>query len=133
MLSADSIGSILTTLHDAFRRRDMTTISRYFADDIRLVRPEGELVGKQARIDDEHTLFDNFSNGEIEVTTTLVNEDQAIELCIMHGVATAPPQAVGRRVALRYVVHYRFVDDKIVFQEVVFDRVALLKQLGLAE
>ncbi|MFA6117592.1 MAG: nuclear transport factor 2 family protein [Sphingomonas sp.] len=125
------IPTILTTLHAAFKRRDMDTIARYFDEDVRFVTPDGEMLGKQARIDDEQRLFDTFDDSEVEVTAAIINGDEAAEFCVLHAVSKVGP-APGRKIAMRYVVHYRFAGELITFQEVCFDRLALHQQLGLA-
>lgn len=120
----------LTTLHAAFKRRDMDTIARFFADDVVFVTPDGEMRGKAARLADEQRIFEMFDSAEVEVTDVLVDGDEAAEFCILHGVARI---GAGRRIALRYVVRYRFNGGLIASQEICFDREALRQQLGLAE
>jgi predicted ester cyclase len=131
--SPEDIRSILNILHNAFDHRDLNMIARYFSDDVRFVRPEGEVLGRQAKIADEQSLFENFADSRVEVTTAVVDGDEAVEICTLHGVATSPLAAAGRKVALRYVVHYRFDCGLIVFQQVMFDRLDLMRQLGLAQ
>lgn len=127
------IPTILTTLHAAFKTRDMETIGRYFDENVRFVTPDGEMTGRQARVDDEQRIFDTFDDSEVEVTTAVVDGNEAVEVCILHGIANAGTgPAAGRKIAMRYVVHYRFKDELIVFQEVCFDRLALAQQMGLA-
>ena len=125
------IAPILTLLHEAFARRDMDTIGRYFDEDIRFVNPDGEMLGKAARMADEERIFYIIDDGTIEVTSTVIEGNQAVELSILHGIAKIGANS-GSPVALRYVVHYQFDGDQIVFQEVCFDRVALATQLGLS-
>lgn len=125
------IAPILTTLHEAFSRRDMDTIGRYFDENIRFVNHDGEMLGKAARLADEERIFEIIDEGTIEVTSTVIQGNQAVELSILHGIAKVGANS-GRRVALRYVVHYQFEGDQIVFQEICFDRVALAMQLGLS-
>lgn len=131
MTTHTDIPAILTALHDAFLRRDMETIAHYFDEDVRFVTPDGELLGKTARIADEQRIFDMFDDSSVEVTSAVVDGDQAVELSILHGTAKVGPQP-GVRIALRYVCYYRFQDARIVFQEVVFDRSALKEKLGMA-
>lgn len=126
-----SIPAILTTLHDAFHRHDMETIARYFDENVRFVNPDGEMTGRAARMADEERIYTMIDQGRIEVTTTLVQGNEAVEFSILHGIAKIGAEP-GKPVALRYVVHYRFEGELIVFQEVCFDRAALAGQLGLA-
>ena len=122
--------AILSTLHAAFGRRDMDTIAAYFADDVRFVTPDGELLGKAARIADEQRIFDTFDDTRVEVTSVVVDGDEAIEFCILHGVFKGAPSV---RIHMRYVVHYQFAASVIASQEVCFDRETLRQQLGLPE
>jgi len=118
------IATILEVLHDAFRRRDLDTIGRYFAEDVRLLTPDGAARGRAAKLVDEQKVFESFDDAEVEVVELLIDGDAAAEFCLLHGTLRGG-QGAGRRIALRYAVRYRFEADLIVTQEICFDRAAL--------
>lgn len=122
------IKALLPTLHDAFKRQDMDKIAYHFDDDVHFISPDGEMFGKQARIADEQRVLDMFDEPEIEITSVVADGNEAIEMCVLHGLVKEGP-AAGGRVSMRYVVHYRFKGEFITFQEVCFDRVGLQQQL----
>ncbi|MBS0363143.1 MAG: nuclear transport factor 2 family protein [Proteobacteria bacterium] len=126
------IAAILEVLHDAFRRRDLDTIGRYFAEDVRLLTPDGAAWGRAAKLVDEQKVFESFDDAKVEVIELLIDGDAAAEFCLLQG-ALRGGQAAGRRIALRYVVRYRFEADLIVAQEICFDRAALGALLAQAE
>lgn len=125
------IAMILANSHQAFARKDMDAIVGCFDKDIRFVSPDGELHGRSARIVEEQRIFELLDNSHIEVTASVVDGDEAVEMCRMCGKIKAGLNA-GTDVAFRYVVHYRFSGELITFQEVVFDRAAVAEKLGLA-
>ncbi|WP_197412522.1 nuclear transport factor 2 family protein [Novosphingobium sp. Fuku2-ISO-50] len=125
------IPTILNTLHDAFHGRDMDTIGRYFDEHAQIVTPDGVMQGRAAKISDELRVFEMFDDCSIEVTSTVVQGNEAVEFSHLRGVAKIGPLS-GSKVEMRYVVLYRFSGDKITFQEICFDRLALATQLGMA-
>lgn len=123
------IAAILDVLHAAFRRRDLETIGRYFAEDVQLLTPDGPMRGRAAKLADEQNVFESFDDAEVEVIDLLIDGEAAAEFCHLHGTVRAGP-AAGRRIALRYVVRYRFEGASIVAQEICFDREGLRRQLS---
>jgi ketosteroid isomerase-like protein len=126
------ISAVLDTLHDAFRRRDLETMGRHFADDVRLRTPDGAACGRAAKLTDEQRVFDAFGDAEVEVLELLIDGEAAAEFCLLRGTVQAG-RAGARRIELGYVVRYRFAAGLIVAQEIYFDRAALAAQLPAAQ
>ena len=133
------IPNALAAMHAALKRRDMDAIFVDFADNVRYVSPDGTLDGIAARRAVEQMLLDAFTDIEVKVSETVIQNDKAVEFLNMRGIdsgplalpaGTIPP--TGKNIDLRFTSFYRFEDGKVVFQEIIYDSMNLLRQLGLA-
>lgn len=130
---------IVNAMHRAFRARDLDAIAAYWADDIRYVAPDVDVVGRDARIRDEQAWLGAFTDNDVEVHALVEQGDEVMEFCTLGGVHTgALPlpdgnvlPATNRRIAGAFASHYRIKDGKVVYQQIIYDKFGLLRQLGL--
>lgn len=132
-----SPAEIVEAMHAAFRARDLDTIATFWADDIHFVAPGVDSVGKEARIRDEQVWLGAFSENSVDVEWVLANGDEVVEFCVLGGVHTGdlvqpdgnvlPP--TNRRITGQFASLYRVSEGKVVYQKIIYDRLALIEQL----
>lgn len=128
---------VVDAMHAAFRRSDLEGISRHWSDDVHYQAPGVELQGKPARIEAEKVWLGAFSENEVRTTKRFIEGDEIVDFAIMEGLHSgglALPggqimPATNQRVSGPYVARYRVVEGKVVHQQVVYDRLALVEQL----
>ena len=79
------IPNALAAMHAALKRRDMDAIFVDFADNVRYVSPDGTLDGIAARRAVEQMLLDAFTDIEVKVSETVIQNDKAVEFLNMRG------------------------------------------------
>ena len=129
---------IVDAMHAAFRARDLDAIARHWSDDVHYLAPGVELHGKAARLEAEKVWLNAFTENEVRTVQRFVDGDSIVDFAIMSGVQTGAMAlpgggelpATGHRISGSYVARYRIDDGKVAFQEVVYDRLALMQQLG---
>lgn len=134
-----SPGDVVDAMHTAFRRGDLNAISAHWHDDIVYEAPGVSLAGKAARTVAETVWLDAFSQNDVETHARYVNGEEVVDFCTMRGVhsgplalpggATLPPS--GLKLEGPYAARYRIRDGKVLFQQVFYDRLALLQNLGV--
>lgn len=128
---------VVDAMHAAFRLSDLDGIARYWAEDVSYQAPGVELSGKVARVAAETVWLNAFSNNEVETTRRFVDGEEIVDFAIMSGVHSGPLalpggqtlEPTGVRMSGPYVARYRIVDGRVAYQEVIYDRLALIEQL----
>lgn len=139
-MTAKTPAQVVDAMHAAFRNADLETIAAHWHDDVEYEAPGVSLRGKPARIEAEKIWLSAFSQNEVRTTSRFVNGEEIVDFAEMRGQHTGPLMlpggasipATGKHVAGPYVARYRVRDGKVVSQHVVYDRLALLQNLGLA-
>ncbi len=125
---------------DAFNRHDIDGFTALMARDVRVTAPGAdELRGKTAAREFYKSWIDAFPDAHVEIDAVHVLEDVAIEeghFTGTHRATLRTPSgdlpATGRSVRVEYMQVRRFRGDEIASFHLVFDRVEMLEQLGLA-
>jgi ketosteroid isomerase-like protein len=125
---------------DTFNAHDIEGFAEVLADDVVFRAPGGiQGEGKEACAGFFGGWFAAFSDAHVDVHTLHVLDDVAVEEGTFTGThdgtlhtpaGDIPP--TGRPVAVDYVQVLRFRDGKHVSFNLMFDRLAMLEQLGLA-
>jgi len=124
----------------AFNAHDLDGFAEVLADDVVFEAPGGmHGEGKAACAAFFGSWFTAFSDARVEVQAVHIVDDVAIEegtfMGTQNGVLHGPMgdiPATGRSVAVTYVQVLRFRDGKHVSFNLMFDRLTMLEQLGLA-
>jgi ketosteroid isomerase-like protein len=135
-----SPAQVVDAMHAAFRKGDLDGIAAHWHDDVEYQAPGVALRGKPARIEAEKVWLGAFSQNDVATTARFVNGEEIVDFAEMRGVHSGPLMlpggasipATGKPLAGPYVARYRIRDGKVVSQHVVYDRLALLQNLGLA-
>ena len=129
---------------DAIQRADIESFADLFAENATMHHPlaPGPLEGRAAIRESEQTIFDAFSDIEIETITMLSGDRVAVVEVVLRATNTGPMEmgpgqflpATNRRVALPAAWFFEFNEDGLVLTERdYFDTAALMSQLGLEE
>lgn len=130
---------VVEAMHEAFRHGDLEGIAKHWHDDVDYRAPGIALTGKPARIVAEQMWLRAFSENDVSTHARLVDGDEITDFCTMSGVHTGPlllPDGTaippsGTRISGTYAARYRIVAGKVVEQEVIYDRLALLQSIGV--
>jgi ketosteroid isomerase-like protein len=125
---------------DTFNAHDIGGFADVLADDVAFVAPGGAGGhGKDACVHFFSGWFEAFPDAHVEVRGLSILDDVAVEEGIFTGThagvlrsptGTLPP--TGRSVAVDYIQVLRFRDGEHVSFNLMFDRLQMLEQLGLA-
>ena len=121
---------------ETFNAHDIDGFAGVLADDVAFAAPGGVRgVGKQACAEFYAGWFTAFPDAHVDVGDLHVLDDVAVEVGVFTGthegpLGAAPP--TGRRVSVDYIQVLRIRDGKHVSFALMFDRLAMLEQLGLA-
>jgi hypothetical protein len=129
---------VVDAMHAAFRKGDLDGISRHWSDEVHYEAPGVELHGKAARIEAEKVWLGAFSENDVHTHTRFVDGDEVVDFAVMSGLHSGPLPlpggatlpATARRVSGPYVSRYRVVEGRVIYQHVVYDRLALVEQLS---
>lgn len=125
---------------DAFNQHDIEGLAATMADDVRVrASGAGEIEGKQATKAFYKSWIDAFPDARVEMTGVTITDDLACEEGVftgthrgtLHGPGGDIP-ATGRSVRVEYVQIARYRGDKASSFHLLFDRLEMLDQLGLA-
>ncbi|MFO6448020.1 ester cyclase [Erythrobacter sp. NE805] len=134
-----SPAAVVDAMHEAFRHGDLDAIAMHWHDDVVYEAPGVSMTGKPARIMAEQVWLGAFSENDVRTHARLVDGEAIIDFCTMSGVHTGPlmlPDGTaippsGARISGTYAARYRIVAGKVVEQEVIYDRLALLQNIGV--
>jgi steroid delta-isomerase-like uncharacterized protein len=139
-MAASKVQEMFQKGTDAFNRHDIEGMAETLADDVQMrASGMGALLGKEAVKAFYKGYLDAFPDGRVQITGVHVTDDTAFEEGVFTGTHRATLRgpagdipATGRSVRIEYiqVVHYRA--DKASSFNLVFDRLEMLEQLGLA-
>lgn len=132
--------AVVDAMHAAFRAGDLAAIAAHWHEDVVYEAPGVSLTGKPARIAAEQVWLGAFSDNDVTTHTRFVQGEEIVDFCTMIGVHTGPlalPDGTaipptGARLAGPYASRYRIREGKVVFQEVIYDRLALIQSLSAA-
>jgi ketosteroid isomerase-like protein len=124
---------------DTFNAHDMDGFAAVLADDVVFAAPGGiEGAGKEACAAFFGGWIEAFPDAHVELTGVHIVDDVAVEEGAFtgthHGVLRTPDGEIpptGRPVRVDYIQLLRFRDGKHVSFHLMFDRLAMLEQLGL--
>jgi len=123
--------AVFATAADAFNAHDLERLSALLDEDVVLRAPGGlGGEGKAACVDFYRRWFAEFPDGRVEVHSSHVVDDVAVEEGTFTGTHTGVAPN-GRHVALDYVQVLRFRDGKHASVNLMFDRLVMVEQLGL--
>jgi ketosteroid isomerase-like protein len=124
---------------DTFNAHDMDGFAAVLADDVAFAAPGGiEGQGKEACAAFFGGWIEAFPDARVELTGVHIVDDVAVEEGAFtgthHGVLRTPDGEIpptGHPVRVDYIQVLRFRDGKHVSFHLMFDRLAMLEQLGL--
>ena len=124
---------------DTFNAHDVNGFAEVLADDVVFEAPGGMRgEGKQACAEFFGSWFSAFPDAHVDVHTVHVIDDVAVEEGTFTGThdgvlhtPTGDVPPTGRTVAVGYIQVLRFREGKHVSFHLMFDRLAMLEQLGL--
>jgi hypothetical protein len=124
---------------EAFNAHDLDAFAETFADDVVQTAPGGmRFEGKAASMEFFAVWGDAFPDCHVELTRTIYTDDAVVEHGIFSGTHTGvfhtpegdiPP--TGRSVRAEYVQLLSYRDGLFTAGDLIYDRLALLEQLGL--
>lgn len=134
-----SPAAVVDAMHEAFRHGDLDGIAMHWHEDVDYRAPGVALTGKPARILAEQVWLGAFSENDVRTHARFVDGEAITDFCTMSGVHTGPlllPDGTaippsGARISGTYSARYRIVAGKVVEQEVIYDRLALLQSIGV--
>jgi predicted ester cyclase len=139
-MTASRVHAVSRKGTDAFNRHDADGFAETMTDDVRTRAPGvGELVGKPAVKAFYKSWLDAFPDARVEVMGLHVLDDLAVEEGVFTGThrgllhspaGDLPP--TGRKVRVEYMQVARFRGDEVAAFHLVFDRLEMLEQLGVA-
>lgn len=129
---------VVDAMHAAFRQSDLAAISAYWDERVVYEAPGVVLEGKAARTIAETVWLNAFSENDVQTHARFVDGDEIVDFCTLSGLHTGPLAlpgggelpATGARLSGPYAARYRIRGGKVVFQQVIYDRLALLQSLG---
>jgi steroid delta-isomerase-like uncharacterized protein len=124
---------------DTFNAHDINGFAEVLADDVVFEAPGGMRgEGKQACAEFFGSWFSAFPDAHVDVHTVHIIDDVAVEEGTFTGThdgvlhtPTGDLPPTGRSVAVGYIQVLRFREGKHVSFHLMFDRLAMLEQLGL--
>ena len=124
---------------DTFNAHDINGFAEVLADDVVFEAPGGMRgEGKQACAEFFGSWFAAFPDAHVDVHTVHVIDDVAVEEGTFTGThdgvlhtPTGDVPPTGRTVAVGYIQVLRFREGKHISFHLMFDRLAMLEQLGL--
>jgi steroid delta-isomerase-like uncharacterized protein len=124
---------------DTFNAHDMDGFAAVLADDVVFAAPRGiEGAGKEACAAFFGGWIEAFPDAHVDLTGVHIVDDVAVEEGAFtgthHGVLRTPDGEIpptGHPVRVDYIQVLRFRDGKHVSFHLMFDRLAMLEQLGL--
>lgn len=133
-----SPAAVVDAMHEAFRHGDLDAIAAHWHDDVVYGAPGVSTIGKPARIMAEQVWLGAFSENDVQTHARLVDGEEIIDFCTMSGVHTGPlvlPDGTaippsGARISGTYASRYRISNGRVMVQEVIYDRLALLQNIG---
>jgi hypothetical protein len=131
---------IVDDMLSAFRAGKLRAISHHWATDIVYEAPGISTQGKAARIAAEQVWLTAFSDNCLDVVARYQVTDEVIDFCTMSGCHSGPIlfpgggslPATNKQISGTFVSRYRIRNGKVIFQQVIYDRLALMKSLGAA-
>ncbi len=139
-MAASKIREMFEKGTDAFNRHDIEAMGELFADDVRTRAPGvGEIRGKQAVKTFYRSWVEAFPDARVEIKGVTCTDVMAIEEGVFTGTqrntlhgpgGDIPP--TGRNVRGEYIQVARYRGDKVSAFNLLFDRLDMLEQLGLA-
>jgi steroid delta-isomerase-like uncharacterized protein len=124
---------------EAFNAHDLEAFGELMADDVILAAPGGlRFEGKAAALQFYGVWFEAFPDCRVDINRVIIDDDVAVEEGTFSGTHTGvfhspegdiPP--TGRPVKARYLNVLTFRDGKFISEDLMYDRLLLLEQLGL--
>lgn len=125
---------------DAFNRHDIEAMGQLMTDDVRTRAPGvGEVRGRAAVKAFYRSWVDAFPDAKVEIKAVTCTDDLVVEEGVFTGThrntlhgpgGDIPP--TGRKVRVDYIQVVRYRGDQMTAFNLLFDRLEMLEQLGLA-
>lgn len=130
---------VVDAMHAAFNRSDLGAIAARWADDVDYRAPGVSLRGHAARIEAEKVWLAAFSENNVVTYARFEKGDEIVDFAIMSGRHTGPLALPGggeiapsgATVSGPYAARYTIREGKVVAQEVIYDRLALVEAMGI--
>ena len=137
-MSHPTPAEVVDAMHAAFRQGDLQAIAHHWDDDVEYNAPGVALRGKAARTLAETVWLAAFSENDVETHARFVDGDNIVDFCTMSGRHTGALQlpdggTIPASLAIvsgPYAARYRVIGGKVVYQQVIYDRLALLQAVG---
>jgi steroid delta-isomerase-like uncharacterized protein len=123
----------------AFNAHDLDAFGELMSDDVILTAPGGlRFEGKAAALQFYGVWLEAFPDCHVDINRVIIDDDVAVEEGTFSGTHTGvfrspegdiPP--TGRPVKARYLNVLTFRDGKFISEDLMYDRLLLLEQLGL--
>ncbi len=139
-MAASKVREMFEKGTEAFNRHDVGALADTMTDDVKTRAPGvGEVRGKAAVTAFYKSWIDAFPDARVEIKGVTCTDDMAIEegvftgtqRNVLHGPGGDIPPT-GRNVRVEYVQVARYRGDKVSAFNLLFDRLEMLEQLGLA-
>ena len=139
-MAASKVREMFEKGTDAFNRHDMDAMADTMTDDVRTRAPgAGEIRGKAAVRAFYQSWIDAFPDARVETKAVTCTDDMAVQEGVFTGTqrntlhgpgGDIPP--TGRSVRVEYIQVSRYRGDRVSTFNLLFDRLEMLEQLGLA-
>lgn len=134
-MKPEDLANLATT---AFNSRDRAGLRALWADDLELIGPDGERHGADLMLQQEEALWRAFPDIKASIETVCIGQDVLAQETTMVGTHNGPLAIggtelppTGRSITLIFAVHLWFRNGLVQRERVFYDRLALLRQLGL--
>ena len=134
-----TIREVFDRCTQAFNAHDMDSFEETMADDVIVIAPGVRIEGKAAAVHFYRGWIQAFSDARVTIAKVHILDDVAIEEGVFTGTHDGVLQSptgdlppTGRAVTLGYIDVWRFRNARTASFNLMFDRLALLEQLGVA-
>ena len=126
-LEPTEMKKIIRDILEAFNRRDISTMTSFYADDVTYIRSEGTLKGKE-EVERYYTwVLSNWSTIKLIERDIIVEGDRAALEFVQEGTSQ---KRVGKKLSLLCLDSFMFRDGKVREVHVCQDRLLIAKQLA---
>lgn len=135
---SDDVRSVADRIHETFNSRDLNGLAACWHPEVVYTAPGVELAGLDARMAAEHVWLDAFPDAVVTIDRRVVEGAVVVDAGRMVGTHTGvlrtpegdvPP--TGETVDGAFVSLFVFDGGQVVRQEIIYDRLSLMEQLGV--
>ena len=126
-LESAEMKKIIRDILEAFNRKDLSTMTSFYADDVTYIRSEGTLKGKEEVKRYYTWVFSNWSTIKLIEKDIIVEGDKAALEFVQEGTSL---KRVGKKLSLLCLDSFTFKGGKVQEVHVCQDRLLIAKQLA---